>query len=91
MASIANSHPYISSIYLYLDHYTDFFSSSKGVCYLEDYYDTSWYSTYKNLSDDENMWIEARQLIESSYSPPRDIITVYSAHDLLQGRNCGQY
>ena len=30
LASIANSHPYISSIYLYLDHYTDFFSSSNG-------------------------------------------------------------
>ena len=85
LASIANSHPYISSIYLYLDHYTDFFSSSKGVCYLEDYYDTSWYSTYKNLSDDENMWIEARQLIESSYSPPRDIITVYQRMTYYKG------
>ena len=85
LASIANSHPYISSIYLYLDQYTDFFSSSKGVCYLEDYYDTSWYSTYKNLSDDENMWIEARQLIESSYSPPRDIITVYQRMTYYKG------
>ena len=85
LASIANSHPYISSIYLYLDHYTDFFSSNKGVCYLEDYYDTSWYSTYKDLPDDENMWIEARQLIESSYSPPRDIITVYQRMTYYKG------
>lgn len=85
LASIANSHPYISSIYLYLDHYTDFFSSNKGVCYLEDYYDTSWYNTYKDLPDDENMWIEARQLIESSYSPPRDIITVYQRMTYYKG------
>lgn len=33
----------------------------------------------------KNMWIEARQLIESSYSPPRDIITVYQRMTYYKG------
>lgn len=85
LSSIAKSHPYISSIYLYLDDYTDFFASGKGVCYLDDYYDTSWYSSYLTLPASETLWIESRTVQEFSFEEPREIITVYQRMTYSKG------
>jgi sensor histidine kinase YesM len=85
LSSIADSHKYISSIYLYLDNYNNFFSSGDGVCYLDNYYDTAWYDTYKDMSEDSDMFINSRYLTTSKYKNPDKTITVYQRMTFANG------
>ena len=77
LSSSFASHPYIHSIYIYFDQFDSFFSSEKGICNLNDYYDTSWYDPYLELPEDTKNLVVRRTIPASSNSDAMDALTIY--------------
>lgn len=83
--SAAKSHPFIQSIYLFLNQHDSFFSSNKGICSLQNYYDTSWYDIYTQLPEDVTCYIVPRQIPASGNSGAIDVMTIYQKMSYLDG------
>ncbi|WP_099469408.1 cache domain-containing sensor histidine kinase [Konateibacter massiliensis] len=85
LRSIADSHSYIDSIYLYLDGYDRFFNSKNGLCYLSTFNDVNWHDTYQSLDPSVNQWVNKRYVEESRYLEDVPIMTFYQRMTLLKG------
>lgn len=85
LSSIAESHPYIDSIYLYLDGYDNFLSSRDGVSTVTAYYDKGWYDTYLHADQQDKQWIENRNVQEYRYSSEKKLITIYQRMSYMRG------
>lgn len=83
--SAAKSHPFIQSIYLFLNQYDSFFSSNKGICSLQSYYDISWYDIYTQLPDNVTYYIVPRRIPASGNSGAIDVMTIYQKMSYLDG------
>lgn len=84
--SIATSHNYIESIYLYLDENDNFLSSTtENVSIIADYYDTQWYSIYEDTDKDMPFWIMKRQIQEYQYSKKINIISIFQRMKFSKG------
>ena len=83
--SAAKSHPFIQSIYLYLNQYDSFFSSNKGICSLQNYYDTSWYDIYMQLPADTSYYLTQRKIPATGNSGEIDVLTVYQKMSYIDG------
>lgn len=84
--STTTSHAYVQSIYLYLDGYDSFFSSSGGVCSLDSYYDTSWLSLYREASlNDMSNYILSRTIPQNSLQGETQVISIYQKMSYLDG------
>ncbi len=83
--SAAKSHPFIQSIYLFLNQYDSFFSSNKGICSLQNYYDTSWYDIYTQLPDDITYYIVPRRIPASGNAGAIDVMTIYQKMSYIDG------
>lgn len=76
--SIVYSHSYIDSVYIYLDGFDDFFSSSEnGVASLAGYYDTDWYQDYIHDTAGHDQWMVKRTINQYSYAPPQPVLTIF--------------
>ncbi len=83
--SIASSHPYLDSIYLYLDGGTNFLSSTlEQVVTLDTFDDTDWYDSYLSIPPDTRRAIEKRLLQRYSYWA-YDVITIYQRMNYADG------
>lgn len=59
----AYAHPYIYSIYVYIDNPADkILTTTDGIVNRKDYYDTSWYRIFKAHSPSDLEWAETRAL-----------------------------
>lgn len=85
LSSIAESHPYIDSTYLYLDGYDNFLSSHDGVSTVYGYYDNAWYDTYRNADPEVNQWIESRNVRKYAHSQNTEVITIYQRMTYMHG------
>lgn len=78
LRSVIYSHSYIDSIYIYLDGYDDFFSSTEnGVASLKTYYDTDWYKSYRSDTKLHYQWIVKRSINQYTYAPSVPVLTVF--------------
>lgn len=84
LRSIANAHGYVESIYLYCDGAGRFLSSERGVRALNEGEDLAWLSTYQEMPDDLDNWIEARKLMYGSIEL-RSVLTIYKRLLLQDG------
>ena len=85
LGSVAQAHDYISSIYLYLDGFDDFFSTTKGFQSIAGFSDQDWFSVYRQMDDDKRFWITRRTFEEYSYIPPTQYITVFQRMSNISG------
>lgn len=80
------SRPYIDSIYLYLDGYDDFFSSTEnGISKIKNYYDSDWYDNYTADSPKHYQWIVKRSIDRYTYAPPESVLTVFQRMSSVNG------
>ncbi|MET3292302.1 UNVERIFIED_CONTAM: two-component system sensor histidine kinase YesM [Brevibacillus sp. OAP136] len=80
--SPAIARSYIDSIYIYIenDRHRFLTSTTGGLMELGDFYDRSWYESFVNHPDKEQVWTEARTIekVFDRYSPkPTHLITMY--------------
>lgn len=85
LGSVAQAHEYIDSIYLYLDGFTDFFSTSLGFLGIDASKDQDWFSRYQSMNPDTKLWITRREFEEYSYLPPTRYISVYQRMGNISG------
>ena len=85
MGSVAQSHDFIASIYLYLDGYEDYFSTSDGFLSIENGTDFDWYPMYQSMDKKSRLWITKREFQEYSYIAPTRYITVYQRMGNISG------
>ena len=83
--SAAQSHPFIHSIYLFLDQYDSFFSSTGGICSLQNYYDTSWYNIYMQLPEDASYYLAQRKIPATGNSGEIDVLSIYQKMSYIDG------
>ena len=77
LSAIAQAHSYIDSIYLYLDGYDSYFSSSDGIADLNTTKDEGWYEMYETADLDSRMWIQKREFQEYTYAEPKKYMTMF--------------
>jgi two-component system sensor histidine kinase YesM len=78
MRSVVYSHSYIDSIYIYLNGYNNFFSSTEnGAASLDNYYDSDWYTYYANSSKEHDQWIVRRTVDRFPGKNPVTLLTVF--------------
>ncbi|MDO5423245.1 MAG: histidine kinase [Eubacteriales bacterium] len=85
LGSVVTAHEYIDSIYLYLDGFSDFFSTSDGFLGIEASTDQDWFPIYQSMDADTKLWITRREFEEYSYLPPTQYITVYQRMGNISG------
>lgn len=85
LGSVARSHDYISSIYLYLDGFDDFFSTTSGFQSISSFTDQNWFPTYQQMDADRKLWITCREFEEYSYVPPTQYITAFQRMSNIPG------
>ncbi len=86
LRSVIYSHSYIDSIYIYLDGYDDFFSSTQnGVAKLNNYYDTDWHKYYVSDTKMHSQWIVKRSVNKYTYAPPESVLTVFQRMSSTNG------
>lgn len=85
LGSVAQAHDYISSIYLYLDGFDDFFSTTTGFQSIESFTDQDWFSAYQRLDKETRFWITRREFEEYSYVPPTQFISVFQRMSNIPG------
>lgn len=61
LSSIIRAYPYIQSVYLYLDGYSNYFSSDYGLVQLEPKEKNNWYSSYRAMGEEEESLMEIRR------------------------------
>jgi two-component system, sensor histidine kinase YesM len=84
------AHPYIDSIYIYIENSRKRFltSSTGGVVDLTSYEDTSWYQSYNRDKGNKEIWTEKRTIYRSPFDKVEqkiDVITVYRNFTLANG------
>lgn len=84
LGTVATSQLHVDSIYLYIDGFDNFFSSTNGVCTLNDHFDTTWYESYAS-SPPANQWIEKRSYKESSFSNEKQVISIFQKMSNMKG------
>ncbi|MGN8632114.1 cache domain-containing sensor histidine kinase [Blautia sp. HCP3S3_G3] len=85
LGSVAQAHDYISSIYLYLDGFDDFFSTTKGFQSIAGFSDQDWFPVYQQMDNQKRFWITNRTFKEYSYIPPTQYITVFQRMSNISG------
>lgn len=85
LGSVARSHDYISSIYLYLDGFDDFFSTTSGFQSISSFTDQDWFPTYQQMDKNKKLWITHREFEEYSYIPPTQYITAFQRMSNISG------
>lgn len=86
LRSVVYSHSYLDSIYLYLDGYNYFISSSEtGTVSLSDYSDVDWYKNYLSEKKSTQQWVQKRDVSRNSYAPPEEMLTVYHRMNSTNG------
>lgn len=86
LRSVVYSHSYLDSIYLYLDGYHYFISSSEtGTVSLSDYSDVDWYKNYLSEKGTTQQWFQKRVVTRNSYAPPEEMLTVYHRMNSTNG------
>ena len=85
LGSVAQAHDYISSIYLYLDGFDDFFSTTKGFQSISGFSDQDWFPVYRYMDQNKRFWITRRTFEEYSYIPPTQYITVFQRMSNISG------
>nr|WP_263326889.1 sensor histidine kinase [Neobacillus sp. Marseille-Q6967] len=84
------AHPYIDSIYIYIENNRNRFltTSTGGVVDLTSYEDTSWYQSYHRDKGNKEIWTENRTIYRSPFDTVEqkiDVITVYRNFTLANG------
>lgn len=86
LRSVIYSHSYIDSIYIYLDGYDDFFTSTQtGLAKLADYYDKDWNKYYVKDTNMHSQWIVKRTVSQYSYEPAQPVLTVFQRMSSTNG------
>lgn len=85
LSAIAQAHSYIDSIYLYLDGYDSYFSSSDGIANLSTTKDDGWYGMYEEADLDSRMWIQKREFQEYTYADPKKYMTMFQRMSNIKG------
>ena len=85
LSSTAKSSPFIRSLFLYLEPFDSFFSSSGGICNLQNYYDTSWYDIYRKLPKNTKQIMIPRTIPTSSSADGYEALTIYHRLNYLNG------
>ncbi len=85
LQSAASSHPSIHSIYLYIDGYENFLSSSDGVRPLGNYFDTDWLAQYEALSGDADSAVIRRVIPASAYQREYNVLTIFQRMTYIKG------
>ena len=85
LSAIAQAHSYIDSIYLYLDGYDSYFSSSDGIADLNTTKDEGWYEMYETADLDSRMWIQKREFQEYTYAEPKKYMTMFQRMSNIKG------
>lgn len=80
----ADTNNYIDSIYLYLDGYDSFLSSSDGLLTLENAKDVDWYKFY-STEDMQDTQIQLREFQKYSYDVPLEYLTLYRSMQNAKG------
>ncbi|MEH7503726.1 histidine kinase [Neobacillus drentensis] len=88
--SPAIAHPYIDSIYIYIDNDNNRFltSTTGGVVDLSTFEDTSWYKTISKKKISEAVWTEKRSIIRKpeNFAPKKiEVISMYRSFTLANG------
>lgn len=85
----ANSKPYIRSVYVYYENEKGrFLSSREGIVELNNYFDTSWYSTYRWSSMTNEIRSEIREIREFPFNKsPEKVISLYK---ILSNKGTGR-
>ncbi|WP_143452436.1 sensor histidine kinase [Sporanaerobium hydrogeniformans] len=85
LSTVANSHPDIDSIYLYLDGLNTFFSSKNGINTLATYPDRSWLDEYEQKGSLKKQWIKKRSYKEFNYIPEKEVISIFQPMHNISG------
>lgn len=80
----ADASDYVDSIYLYLDGYDSFLSSTDGLLTLKTAKDNGWYKFY-STEDIRDIQIQRREFQEYSYDAPVEYLTLYRAMSNTRG------
>lgn len=80
----AGASDYVDSIYLYLDGYDSFLSSSDGLLTLETAKDIGWYEFY-SAEDMQDIRIQRREFQEYSFDAPVEYLTLYRSMSNTRG------
>lgn len=83
MRSITQSYPYMNSVYLYLDGYDKYFSSSEEVTSFKREDDLQWKNMYENMQDDKETMVVMRTV--KSGNSEMQVITIFQRMLLLDG------
>ena len=83
LSSIIRAYPYIQSVYLYLDGYSNYFSSDYGLVQLEPKEKNNWYSSYRAMGEEEESLMEIRAAKDTGYG--RSMLTIYQKMKLQKG------
>ena len=75
---------YVDSIYLYLDGYDSFLSSTDGLLTLNTAKDTEWFDYYSS-QDYQEILIEPREFLKYSFDEPIQYLTLYRAMSNTSG------
>ncbi len=88
LMSIAESHEYVDSIYLYLDGYNKFLNCTTGVEPIDTFYDNSWYKNINlpnHVTKEMDYWVESRSVKKTSFSEEKEYITLYRRMAYIDG------
>ena len=82
MDSIVQSYPYIQSVYLYLEGYERFYSSSDKITYMENTEDKGWLDGYHRMDPETERYMNARA-VDSGQE--ENVLTIYQRMLLHDG------
>lgn len=77
LLSITESYSYIDSVYLYLDSYSNYYSSDTGFQKLSQTKDINWYEIYKNHTKKDRLWFEKREIHFYKTTAPQEYLTIF--------------
>ena len=80
------SYSYIHSIYLYLEGYDRFLSTTAGyVAGIEGYFDQGWMAEYRQMKPEEKLYTSKRMITRNSFEEPLEILSLYYRLTYMDG------
>lgn len=72
------AYPYMHSLYIYMEDYERFMTSTSGqIANINTYYDMEWLDVYRQMPGDDRIYTYRRWVQRNSYDEPKELITVF--------------
>lgn len=72
------AYPYMHSLYIYMEGYERFMTSTSGqIANINTYYDMEWLDVYRQMPEEDRMYTYRRWVQRNSYDEPKELITVF--------------